>query len=276
MKLNDSSNVIQFEPTSISIEELKNIGIQQHFEDMKKHVVKIDGKYYYSKICRSRDMVSELIGTYLCDLVGLDVVDYLIGQTGTGEPSNYYYALSEIFYKKGYFYSTTQDYFEMRPDDEKVYSQKMDRFFICDTCVLDQIDNPELINSVMKMTAVDIKMGQIDRHNYNVMLRLTMNGKAEMEKLFDFGGAYEDDPPYPEYYCYDNPFLIVRKNTISIMRLVKKYPQIRESAAILRDVPLYDVIKEIEKRFNIKIEDKDIPSYLKMDKQFNRVLRKIR
>ena len=275
MIVNDSSSVIEFEKKVISEYELKRVGISQYFDDTSKHIVKVNGKYYYSKICRNRELISELIGTYLCNLVGLDVVDYQIGRDVNGT-TDYFYALSEVFYKKGYFYSTVYDYYDARPDDDRVYSSKLDRFFICDTSVLDKTDDKDLIGSVMKMSAVDIKMGQIDRHNYNVMLRCAMNGKVEMEKLYDFGCGYDDDPPYPEYYCYDNPFLIVRKNTISIMSLVNKYPQIKESAAILRETPLYDVLKEIEKRFNIKIEDADVPGYLKMDKDFNKILRKIR
>lgn len=276
MKTNDSSNIMFFEQKSIPSKELKRIGVTRDIHDMEKHVVKIDGKYYYSKECANKELINELIGTYLCELVGLDVVDYRIGRLTNCDYSDCYYALSEIFYRNNYFYVTARDYFDMIPDDTRVYSENIDRLFNCETSVLDQVDNYDLVKSVLKMSAVDMKMGQIDRHNYNVMLRLAMNGKVEMEKLFDFGCSYDDDPPYPEFHCYDNPFLIVRKNFISLNRLANRYPQIIKYASLLSDIPLYDVLKEIEKRFHILIEDRDIPGYMNMDKDYNKVLRRIR
>lgn len=276
MKVNDSSSILTFEQISIPQKELKRIGVTHDIHDMERHVVKINGKYYYSKVCTNKELINELIGTYLCKLVGLDVVDYQIGRLANCDSSNNYYALSEIFYRNNYFYSTVRDYFDMIPDDTKVYSEGIDSLFNCETSVLDMVSDKKLEEAVLKMSSVDIKMGQIDRHNYNVMLRLAMNGKVELEKLYDFGCAYDDDPPYPEFYCYDNPFLIVRKNFISLNRLAARYPYIIKSAKLLSEVPLYDVLKEIEKRFSIYIEDKDIPGYLVMDKEFSKVLRKIR
>lgn len=276
MKVNDSSSILTFEQRSIPQKELKRIGVTHDIHDMERHVVKINGKYYYSKVCTNKELINELIGTYLCKLVGLDVVDYQIGRLANCDSSNNYYALSEIFYRNNYFYSTVRDYFDMIPDDTKVYSEGIDSLFNCETSVLDMVSDKKLEEAVLKMSSVDIKMGQIDRHNYNVMLRLAMNGKVELEKLYDFGCAYDDDPPYPEFYCYDNPFLIVRKNFISLNRLAARYPYIIKSAKLLSEVPLYDVLKEIEKRFSIYIEDKDIPGYLVMDKEFSKVLRKIR
>ena len=276
MKVNDSSSILTFEQRSIPPKELKRIGVTHDIHDMERHVVKINGKYYYSKVCTNKELINELIGTYLCKLVGLDVVDYQIGRLANCASSNNYYALSEIFYRNNYFYSTVRDYFDMIPDDTKVYSKGIYSLFNCETSVLDMVSDKKLEEAVLKMSSVDIKMGQIDRHNYNVMLRLAMNGKVELEKLYDFGCAYDDDPPYPEFYCYDNPFLIVRKNFISLNRLAVRYPYIIKSAKLLSEVPLYDVLKEIEKRFSIYIEDKDIPGYLDMDKEFSKVLRKIK
>lgn len=276
MKVNDSSNILTFEQKSISPNELKKIGVTHDIHDIAKNVVKINGKYYYSKICTNRELINELIGTYLCKLVGLDVVDYQIGISTNCTYSKHYYALSEIFYRNNYFYSTVRDYFDMIPDDTRVYSDGIDSFFNCETSVLDMVNDKELEEAVLKMTSVDMKMGQIDRHNYNVMLRLAMNGKVELEKLYDFGCAYDDDPPYPEFYCYDNPFLIVRKNFFSLNRLASRYPYIIRCAKLLSDIPLYDVLKEIEKRFSLSIEDKDITGYLDMDKEFSKVLRKLR
>lgn len=272
MKLNDSSNVIYFDNIPISKDEVMTFNAPPKMRCDTKKIVKIDGKYYYPKLCTYTTLINELIGTSYCKMIGLDVVDYKIG-IAEGLPE-YVYALSEVFYQDGYSYFIVDEYYGAKPDDTKVYSTRLDRFHICETSILDMVHSKSLVDSVMKMTAVDLKMGQIDRHNYNILLRCA-DDIVEMEKLYDFGCAYEEGPD-PEYYCYDNPFLIVRKNAISLWSLVKRYPQISESAAILSDAPLYEVLKDIEKRFNVQIEDRDITEHLKKDKRFSRTLRKIR
>lgn len=273
MILNNSSEVIHFEKTPISQSELLGLGFPKNMRNYINNVVTIDGKYYYVKKCSTSTLINELLGTYFSSLIGLDSVDYRIG-CNTNE-STYLYAVSEIFYRDDYSYTTVEDAMAyLRPDDSKAYSRSLGSLYICDTSVLSMISSEQIINGALKMTAVDLKMGQVDRYNYNVILR--DNGmEKEIEKIFDFGWSYavgiNDNK-----YCYYNPFLTVRRNTISIWGLACKYPQIRKSAAILCEIPVYDALKEIEKRFNVKIEDRDIPRYIELDQDYSKLLRKIR
>lgn len=273
MLVNDSSEIIYFDNTPISIAEQVSLGFPQKMRYYAKNVIKIDGKYYYAKQCTTSTLINELLGTYYSQLIGLDVVDYRIGKTNTD--LSYLYALSEIFYKDDYSYTTVEDVFAgLRPDDTKAFSRGFGSFCVCDTSILNLINSPQLVDGVLKMTAVDLKMGQVDRYNYNVVLR--DNGiEKELEKVFDFGWSYavgKND----RKYCYYNPFLVVKRNTISLWGLAHRYPQFRESAAILSDAPLFDALKDIEKRFNIKIEDRDIPGYIDMDKSYSKYLRRVR
>ncbi len=272
MIVNDSSKIIHFDNVVLPETEQDILSFPSYDKHVGHSVVKVDGKYYYAKIVRTQDMINELIGTYYAKLIGLDTVDYLIGKANDSD-NCYYHALSEYFYKPGFDYFIVPNYYHKKPDDTRVYSEKLDRFFVTETSVLDLVDNPKLVRDVLKMTALDIKTGQIDRHENNVILRCN-DGLVEMEKLFDYGCAY-GNPPYPEGYYYDNPFLIVRKNTVSLWKLATKYPQISECAAMICDVPLYDVLKSIEERFNIKIEDRDIVGYIRQDKNNSRILRKV-
>ncbi len=272
MIVNSSSQIIHFKNVVLPENEQTMLSFPSYDKHFGHNIVKIDDKYYYAKIVRPQDMINELIGAYYAKLMGLDTVDYLIGKADNSE-EHYYHALSEYFYKPGYDYFITPSYYGRKPNDTKVYSKKLDRFFVAETSVLDLVDEPELVRDVLKMTALDIKTGQIDRHENNVILRYR-DGLVEMEKLFDYGCAY-GTPPYPEGYYYDNPFLIVRKNTISLWGLATKYPQISECAAMICDIPLYDVLKCIEERFNIKIEDDDIVGYMRHDKMNSRLLRKV-
>lgn len=273
MILNDSSEVIHFENRPISKAEQLGLGFPKKMRYYINNVVNIDGKYYYAKKCYTSTLINELLGTYFSGLVDLDAVDYIIGKTSS-DP-NCLYALSEIFYKDDYSYTTVEDIFaDLRPDDSKIFSRGLGSLYVCDTSVLSLISSSQLINGALKLTAVDLKMGQVDRYNYNVVIR--DNGiEKELEKAFDFGWSYavgKDD----KKTCYYNPFLTVRRNTISLWGLAHRYPQIRESAAILSSTPVYDAIKDIEKRFNIKIEDEDISGYMELDKKYSKLLRKIR
>ena len=273
MKLNDSSEIIQFDATPVSIAEQVYMGFPKKMRDYANNVVMIDGKYYYAKKCSTPTLINELLGSYFSKLVGLDSVDYMIGKSNT--QLSYLHALSEIFYKEDYNYTTVEDVVAgLRPDDTKAFTRGLGSIYVCDTSVLSLFNSPQLIDGALKMTAVDLKMGQVDRYNYNVVIR-DDGIEKQLEKVFDFGWSYAvgvDD----KKSCYYNPFLVVKRNTISIWGLSRRYPQLKESAAVLSTTPLYDVLKEIEKRFNIKIEDRDIPRYLEMDKEYSKVLGKVR
>ena len=273
MRANDSSEIIYFDNISIPIADQVSLGFPKKMRYYAHNVVVIDGKYYYAKKCTTNTLINELLGTYFSNLIGLDVVDYRIGKTNND--LSYLYALSEIFYKDDYTYTTVEDMFaSLRPDDTRAYSKGLGSLYVCDTSILSLINSPQLIDSALKMTAVDLKMGQVDRYNYNVVLR--DNGiEKELEKVFDFGWSYavgKDD----NKSCYYNPFLAVRRNTISLWGLVHRYPQLRESAAILCDVPIRDALAHIENRFNIQIEETDIPGYIELDQKYSKLLRKVK
>lgn len=273
MKLNNSSNVIYFDNKPVSRAEQLSFNVPHSMKHAVRNIVLIDGKYYYVKVCNATDLINELIGSYYSTLIGLDVVDYQIGKDKNNP--EILYALSEVFFQDDFTYHTVDSYYCMRPDDTKIYSSGLDKFYICDTSILDFISSPKLVDGALKLTAVDIKTGQIDRFDYNVLLK-QINGVLELEKAYDFGASYLEDVGYARLNCYYNPFLLVKRNTISLWGLAHRYPQISNSAAILSTTPLYDVLKDIEKRFDIQIEDKDILGYLEMDDKYSKILRKVR
>lgn len=276
MLINDSSKVIyfDFDGPRIDNDEFREFlkTIPDSFrEDIKYFLLKIDGKFFYYKHVSDMEMINELIGTYYCKLVGLDVVDYKIG-IRNGE----YYALSQIFYQKGFSYTGAFNYYLTSPNQELTTTQStFSKFYLNQTTVLERVKNPKMISNILKLTSVDLKMGQRDRHDRNLRLR-KKNGVLDLEKIFDFGESYKKRYNKDDKLFYDNPFLILRKNTISLMSFAHKYPEISNSAAILCDAPIYDVLKEIEKENNINFEDNIISYYSKKDTEFTNILRKLR
>ena len=55
MVLNDSSEVIYFDDTPISVAEQISLGFPRNMRCYAKNVVKINGKYYYAKRCFEDD-----------------------------------------------------------------------------------------------------------------------------------------------------------------------------------------------------------------------------
>lgn len=157
----------------------------------------------------------------------------------------------------------------------KLYSRSLSKYYVVETDVLDFFNSPQLTDSVLKMSAVDLKTGQIVRKNYNVIIRRGMD-VIELEKVYDFGLSYQGIDSFRKDNYYYNPFLIVRRNTISLWGLVHRFPQLSKSFSILGDMDVYDIIKGIEKRFNVKIEDSTMNDYIVQDTEFTKLLRKIR
>ena len=97
----------------------------------------------------------------------------------------------------------------------KLYSRSLSKYYVVETDVLDFFNSPQLTDSVLKMSAVDLKTGQIVRKNYNVIIRRGMD-VIELEKVYDFGLSYQGIDSFRKDNYYYNPFLIVRRNTISL------------------------------------------------------------
>ena len=272
MRANDSSEIIYFDNISIPISDQVSLGFPKKMRYYAHNVVVIDGKYYYAKKCTTNTLINELLGTYFSNLIGLDVVDYRIGKTNND--LSYLYALSEIFYKDDYTYTTVEDMFaSLRPDDTRAYSKGLGSLYVCDTSILSLINSPQLIDSALKMTAVDLKMGQVDRYNYNVVLR--DNGiEKELEKVFDFGWSYDIYRDDNIKVFYNNPFILVKKDYVSLSMLASRYPEFGRCAAILSSAPVGDVIRDIEKENNIKVTNEDFKYYVEKDKEYTKVLRK--
>lgn len=270
MKLNDSSNVVEFKFEGIG-REVKEF-LQEDFQEIWEDIVKIDGEYYHAKEVSVREMLNELIGSYYSNLVGLDAVQYKIGIIG-----DKMYALSKVFFQKGFTYLYPNKYFDMTMGStgNQIEERKKLTFFF-EASMLDRLNTQEARDSILKMSAVDLKMNQADRHTYNIIFRI-IDGRVYIEKIFDFGWAYDIYPTdsYSSLY-YENPFIIVRKDYVSLSSLAIQHPLFRSSIQRLCEVPVGDVLREIEKANNVTISKEDYKYYRSKDKEYTKILRKVR
>lgn len=267
MVLNDSSEIIQFKFQNI-INELSEY-ISEDFEPEIRDFVKVNGEFYYAKQVTNREMLNELIGSYYSKLIGLDAVDYKIGIF-----DGKLYALSKMFFQKNTSYTYCADYF-----DPSLYFSTTDRNlikrkeFFLESNNLKRLRSADAVRSILQMSAIDIKMNQADRHSFNIIFRI-VNGALYIEKVFDFGWAYDIYSDDNSEIFYKNPFIIVKKNYLSLSMLASQYPEFGRCFTILSEVPIGDVLRDIENANNIKITDEDFSYYVEKDKEYTKVLRK--
>lgn len=268
MKINDSSNVIHFSLGNDST-EIKPLLADEFHSDLRDYV-KIDGEYYHTKMVTTREMLNELIGTYYTNFIGGDASQYKIGIC-----DGKMYALSKIFFKEGFGYTYPADYFSpslsFSTTKRDIIEHK--RFFL-ETDNLKRLNSAAAVKSILQMSAVDIKMNQADRHSYNIILRLD-NGKLYIEKIFDFGWSYEIYQDLDSQVFYKNPFILVKKDYISLSKLANRYPEFGKCAATLAYLPVGEVLHEIEIANNVQISKEDYRYYREKDEEYSKVLRKI-
>ena len=226
-----------------------------------------DGDYYYAKKMESitdEDMVIyELIGSYLAKQIGLDAVDYKVGMLG-----DEIYVLSALFYDRSFVYSYVDNcYF-----NEDLNKLRKDYF-------IDNLPNdyPYVRDNILKLSLLDIKMGQYDRYvPTNLMIKkAVITDYVDLAPVYDFGFSYPK--PIPEnieaFEIYYNAFLKIRKNEESIKLLLKKYPQARNTIKTLAYLDMRDILAAISKDNDIFI-DRDLMYYLISQDNNNSVILK--
>ena len=179
------------------------------------------------------------------------------------------------FMKRGYEYYSVPTLLRLRPHNLiSLHESLFHKIYMCQTDVMKRLFDKDLIENVLKLTAEDLKMGQRDRHSNNVLLK-KVDDKIELAPIFDYGFSYITSTQIGSDIYYDNPFLIVRKNKLSIKSLVRKYPNLFKYIEKFRDINIEDVLLEIEKEKNIILEKTEIEDIVNIDKENNKLLKKI-
>lgn len=271
MHLFDNSKILYFSDKKLNEEEHHHLYIPDRYQYLTSQITKYQGEYYYYKLVNIHEMANELIGSALAKRIDLDTVDYKIGKTRINSP--YLYALSKVFFEKDFTYTDCYDvYGEISEYQSTDSTSFLSYFYLNDTKLLEREENYNTILDVLKLTALDLKMGQFDRHEENLFLKIDSVGQIALAPIFDYGCSYSD-----KFYSkiYNNPFLMLRKNKLSLFLFARKFSEIREYASLLESIPIHDVLSEIENEHMIEFSDKKRSYYQKRDKQNNKILQKI-
>lgn len=269
MKFNENSKIIPLKKLELSDEEIRSLYIPKKYDSIKESITCYQKEYYYYKSVTANLLINELLGSYLAKKVGLDTVDYKIG-----EMQNQIYVLSKIFYEPDYSYSDFRSYYgEIQFLDLSFYQTLMSFFYLSKFELLNKIKSSELVKSILKLTALDLKMGQFDRHNKNLLLKINQNNDVNLVSQFDYGGSYpiKGTP----YLIYDNPAIILRKNKKSLLAFSESFPEFVDYVSLLYHIPIDDAMKDIENEKLIEFDSEEMYFYQKQDIENNKILRKI-
>lgn len=272
--MNSNSNIKTFTKKPLDQDEIKSLHIPLHLkEQIENQIVKINEKYYHAKMATSKEMLNELIGSFLAKQLNLEAVDYQIG-IYEGD----LYALSELFYDENHTYPLFEEYFSKTEQNQEALfdNDGLGKPYLIQPKLSKLVKDEQLANKILKLIALDLKMDQVDRHSENVMLRKNIKtGTLDLTPIYDFANSYFAISNYPRDFIYDTPFIIVRKNKLSLRALSRKNPEILKSSKTLIDTPIEDVLSEIEKEKQITIPDKTKAFYKKKDGEYTKVLQKL-
>ena len=265
MILNSSSRVLSMPSLSLSNEEKSNLYIPSDMEyDCASKIVKIDGEFYVWKYV---DIINELIGAYLSRVVGLESAQYEIGIYNGVER-----VLSKCFFEDGFQYYYASDH-DFAMSLHGTINLNFSTYFYCFRETLCNLD-VTLREEMLKLIAVDLKMGQLDRSGDNIIFK---QGKAMKSPLlapaYDFSNAYSTIQKAFQYY--KNPFLFLRMNDSSVESFVRKYPEIMQYIKMLRGLSMEQILSDIEQERKVEFEPSERDYRIELDQEYSRILKRI-
>ncbi len=268
MDILENSKVIPFEVIPPTEEELSNLYIPSQYRHIIGTITKLEGKFYCFKESLDFGLTNELIGSYLAKMLGLDTVDYEIGQRGEEE----LFALSKVFYEEGFQYQSVDDFLQ-KNHYQDCFSLSEGKFPIYwNMKTLNLYRGTPFYNSNLKLIAVDLKMAQYDRHSRNLQIKIDPLGKIDLAPIYDYGGSYINflTPTYA------NPFACMKKNKATFEWLFTLYPELWEYVQILRGISITEILESIAQERKIEFTDLEYSSYRSLQQANDEIINKIK
>lgn len=259
MRVYNDSKVDYFSKVHVSEAEVKMLNIPANNMEIVKNIIRIKERYYLYKRVSLVEGINELIGSNLAKKLNLDTASYHFGIC-----DETLYVLSELFYNEGYCYTSSYEYLSFSDVDDFLRLKS----FACSFAgseykLLERVENSSIYLNLLKLIAIDLKMGQVDRCNKNLMLKIDSDGRESLAPIYDYGAAYLDK----KFRIYSNPFVTIFLNSKGINKFSSRFPQIREYIELLNNIAINDVLDEIGINDNICFYE-DVRNYYG-DKDYN-------
>ncbi len=260
---------ISFSQSFLTEDEISSLYIPKRYTNLIANITRLNGTFYHFKFPSERFMINELIGSYLAKRINLDTVDYEIGLLKES-----YVALSKIFYEEGYQYFSSKSFLANK--ERSSYISGVSKFTGLKIGNLKSVRGESIFDDILKLTAVDLKMGQCDRHDGNLQVRIDKVGTISLAPIYDYGCSYMEDRNSVHYRDYVNPFVLVRRNPFHLGRLVRRFPKLWDYIQFLHSISMEEILGDIESQKLINFEDDEIEYYWNKQLEIDGLLDKIK
>lgn len=260
-KVINEDKLLHFNRCSLEKEEFKEAQVPSIFTYLRTSMTKIGEDFYFYKRSRENGIINELLGCYFAKAIGLSTVQYHLGKNSSQE----YWLLSKLFFEPGFEYKFVNDYLGPSP-----YPNGFNYLFPS-IHRLEKFKKQPMFEDALKLIALDLFMWQVDRNNENIQLK-EKEGEIFLAPVYDYGSSY--DFSTLNYDFYENPLVIIRKNTASLKLLFLMYPKVYEYLHTLMDIPMRDALEDIEREHGIEIQEEIKDYYIFKQLKYNEKLGK--
>ena len=126
--------------------------------------------------------------------------------------------------------------------------------------------------SNLKLIAVDLKMGQYDRHSENMQIKIDSLGKIDLAPIYDYGGSYIN------FFvaAYANPFVYMKKNKATFEWRFSLYPELWEYVQLLNKISLPEILDSIAQEKGIEFTNIEYSCYHSLQQANDEIINKIK
>ena len=282
--------IIQLKPTSYDANELaKEINSTPEEIMHKPSWFFVDGKWNYFKGMENLErFINEILGSFLAQKYNLPAPTYKVAQLNKGKVT-IYGLISENFKLQNKKYVTTYDL------KLPVYDQGLFNIVMVREYFKNEEDYSNFIVSLLKATAIDFYMNQIDRVNENLLF-IKKRDKLELAPIFDCSLSmdigrkkackhFDDIASYYTYFYKENDwkshkkfgsaFLELTFPSKEMKKLFRDYPEFYETFSSLIDFDMEEFLTYLEANYPLVVPKYLKQHYLKYNKQKTKFMKSI-
>lgn len=213
------------------------------------------------------ELINELIGSFLSKKMGLNTAFYKFCLSEDGKSL---YALSKILYQPEY--TTIKEVLKRDRQSDLSYEERPSyKLYHLKNKTLEFYKGTLLFSDILKVTAIDLKMGHWNRSSCNMQVKVDSFGTLTLGPIFDYQSAYSKVKDY-----YTNSFLSVKNNYISLNILLKKYPELCDYIRFLNSFSISEILSRIEEEKKVEFSNQEKIYYQERQSDNDKVISKVK
>ncbi|MFI3307706.1 MAG: hypothetical protein R3Y21_03980 [Mycoplasmatota bacterium] len=206
--------------------------------------------HYYKKT-DDRQLINELLGSYITKCFGLKSVDYQIvtkdDKQGIASP---------IFFNPENFYFYASDFYFSPNNHHSLLKLK-------NMCSNDR-NFKQLVDEIISLSISDFYRDENDRHACNICFEKDLD--ITLAPIFDFGNSYRNNVGI-ENPIFNIDFYSKKIKLESAFKDFIDFPLFKEKLLLILSLDMEEMLKNIESIYQIKISEKLKRAYLNTDKK---------